>query len=191
VAIRDSEIIALLSAYAGSGRDAPVEPVNFSNLVAETLRLLRNSISRKAVVQMNLAPDLPVVWANSSQLRQIVMNLAMNASEALGDEAGTITVTTARAGESDRGLAQDEPYVRLEVSDTGPGMTEEVRNKVFDPFFSTKSIGRGLGLAAVQGIARGIGGEVRVRSAPGQGATFEVVLPCSHKRATAAAKSPA
>ena len=104
VAIRDSEIVTLLGAYAGSGKDAPVEPLNLSVLVADTVRLLRNSLSRKAVIQTKLDPGLPVIWANSTQVRQIVMNLAINASEALGDRAGSITFTTTRAGAGRRGI---------------------------------------------------------------------------------------
>jgi len=177
VALRDSEIVALLSAYAGSGKDAPVEPVNLSALVADTLRLLRNSVSRKAVVKTNLPPHLPAVWMNATQVRQIVMNLALNASEALSGGAGTITFTTSReAGESQQ--PGNDGYVRLEVSDTGCGMSEEVMARIFDPFFSTKSIGRGLGLAAVQGIVRSFGGVLRVHSTPGQGSTFEISFPC-------------
>jgi CheY-like chemotaxis protein len=101
------------------------------------------------------------------------MNLITNASEALGDKEGTICVSVARV------QSPQSDYVRLEVSDTGCGMTEAIRARIFDPFFTTKFAGRGLGLAAVQGIIRNHGGAISVTSVPGQGSRFEVLLPCA------------
>ena len=112
------------------------------------------------------------------------MNLVTNASEALGDKEGIITVTTERAHSKPRSAANDlanpgGEYVRMTVSDTGCGMTPEIRAKIFDQFFTTKSLGRGLGLAAVQGIVRSQGGTIEVVSTPGAGTTFEVLFPCA------------
>src|SRR5205814_8745503 len=121
------------------------------------------------------------VRANAAQVRQVVMNLITNASEALGEREGVISVNVS---EVRLGLDCKVPnlsegdYIRLEVSDTGQGMTEEIQSRIFDPFFSTKFAGRGLGLAAVQGIIRSHGGAMRVVTAPEQGTRFEVFLPC-------------
>jgi CheY-like chemotaxis protein len=117
------------------------------------------------------------------------MNLVLNASEAIGDNVGVIHVSTSHATGGPGSVANDAfnpptgGYVRLEVSDTGRGMTEEAKAKIFDPFFTTKFAGRGLGLAVVQGVVRDLGGMLDVVSAPGQGATFQVLLPCTSKKA--------
>jgi CheY-like chemotaxis protein len=118
------------------------------------------------------------------------MNLVLNASEAIGDKQGVITVTAAPVS-GGRELAPNNAmdltpgdYERIEVSDTGCGMTEETIAKIFDPFFSTKFAGRGLGLAVVQGIVRNLGGAINIVSAPGQGTVFQVLLPSAQKRAS-------
>jgi len=127
------------------------------------------------------------VRGNAPQIRQVVMNLVLNASEAIGDTQGVITVTAAQVS-GGRDLAPNNAtdltpgeYVRIEVSDTGCGMTEELRAKIFDPFFSTKFAGRGLGLAVVQGIVRDLGGAINIVSAPSQGTAFQVLLPAAPK----------
>jgi CheY-like chemotaxis protein len=139
------------------------------------LQLLKVSISKRAHLAVDLPENLPAVRANATQIRQVVMNLITNASEALGVEEGIISVTVVHvpSGPDQKG------HIRLAVSDTGCGMTEEIRARIFDPFFTTKFAGRGLGLAAVQGIIRDHGGTINVISAPGQGSRFEVLLPCS------------
>src|SRR5262249_59084686 len=120
----------------------------------------------------------------AAQIRQVVMNLITNASEALGSEKGVIQVSVA-AGDPDPDAAGARPadhlqpkYLRLEVRDSGCGMSESVQASIFDPFFTTKRAGRGLGLAAVQGIIRRHGGTIRVESTQGQGSRFEISLPC-------------
>ena len=127
---------------------------------------------------------------NSAQIRQVVMNLIINASEAIGDKKGAITLTTTYVS-GGRDLTPNSAtelppgdYVRLEVSDTGGGITEEAKEKIFDPFFSTKFAGRGMGLAVVQRVVRDHGGAINIVSAPGQGATFQVLLPCRAKGAS-------
>jgi two-component system cell cycle sensor histidine kinase/response regulator CckA len=163
--------------------------VDVSRLVAEMLELLKVSISKRAVLRMDLGDNLPDVQGNAAQIRQLVMNLIINASEAIGEKEGMITVTTARVS-GDLNLASNgvmalkvDEYVRLEVSDTGCGMTEAFKVKIFDPFFSTKFAGRGLGLAVVQGVVRAHGGAIRLMSAPGGGTTFQIFLPCTPQRA--------
>jgi two-component system cell cycle sensor histidine kinase/response regulator CckA len=184
-AIRGSEIVRQLMIYAGRDKAGPVEPVDLSQLVEEMLELLKISVSKHAVLKMDLQKKLPAVSGNSAQLRQVVMNLVINASEAVGEKDGLINVTTSHIV-LPPGSGPDLPpgdYLKLVVSDTGCGMTEEVQAKVFDPFFSTKFAGRGLGLAVVQGIVRDHGGAVNLVSAPGRGAKFEIFLPCAVERA--------
>jgi CheY-like chemotaxis protein len=127
------------------------------------------------------------VRANASQIRQIVMNLITNASEALGQEGGVIAISTRLVRMSrdslERGELAEGEYVRLRVSDTGCGMTREIQDKIFDPFFTTKFAGRGLGLAAVQGIVRSHRGSIHLASAPGAGTRFEILLPCAQEPA--------
>jgi PAS domain S-box-containing protein len=185
VAIRASEIVRQLMIY--SGQDKPdAEPVDVSRLVEEMLDLLKVSISKKVILKIDLHKKLPPVLANPAQLWQIVMNLVINASDAIGDKAGVINVSTSPVSTgldlALNGLASLPPgdYLRLEVADTGRGMEEEAKAKIFDPFFTTKFPGHGLGLAVVQGIVRSYGGAINIDSAPGKGTRFEVLLPCAH-----------
>jgi signal transduction histidine kinase len=170
-----------LTAYAGH-ESTDKELVDLSSLAREMLEFIKLSISKRAVLKMDLPERLPTVLANSAQIRQVLLNLIINASEALRDKEGAISVSLARVREP---LAGDgltpamTDCVRLNVSDTGVGMTKQVQEAIFDPFFTTKGIGRGLGLAAAQGIVRGHGGAIRVASAPGRGSRFEVLLPCA------------
>jgi hypothetical protein len=140
------------------------------------LELLKISVSKHVVLKVDLQKKPPTVSGNPAQLRQIVMNLVINAAEAIGEEDEVVPQNS----------GPDLPsgdYLKLEVSDTGSGMTEEVQAKVFDPFFSTKFAGRGLGLAVVQVIVRDHGGTVNLVCAPGQGTKFEIFLPCVGDRA--------
>ena len=184
--IRGAEIVRELMVYTGQQQAGLVEPVDLSRLVEEMLELLKVSISKHAVLNINLDENLPAVPGNAPQIRQVVMNLVINASEAIGEKEGVIRVATSRVtGSPDSVLtnAANLPpgdYVRLEVSDTGCGLTEEAKAKIFDPFFTTKFAGRGLGLAVVQGIVRAHGGAIDVISAP-QGAKFQVLLRCTSK----------
>jgi PAS domain S-box-containing protein len=185
VARRGAEIVRELMMYAGQDKADPVELVDLSSLVKEMVELLRVSISKHAALRTDLQDDLPAVVGRASQIRQILMNLIINASEALGSDRGVITITTSHfviPRDSDPKKAPQLPegtYVDLSVSDTGCGMSEEARAKIFDPFFSTKFAGRGLGLAVVQGIVRDHGGAIHLVSSPGTGTTFEIFLPCS------------
>jgi PAS domain S-box-containing protein len=170
VAMRGSEIVRQLMIFAGKER-GNLEPVNVSGLVAEMLQFLKISISKHAVLETHLDTVLPPVLGNSAQIRQVVMNLITNASEAIGDRDGVIRVSTTMA-------ADDPDRLQLEVSDTGCGMTPETQSKVFDPFFTTKFAGRGMGLAVVQRIVRVHGGTIRLVSSVGQGTSVRILLPC-------------
>jgi PAS domain S-box-containing protein len=188
VTMRASEVLNLLMAYAGGkGDQAAFETVDLSLLVQEMLELLRVSISKKATLKTSFAPNCPPVHGNPTQIRRVVMNLVTNASEALGDREGSIHTSIAciRVGARPRldGMAglPDRDYVLLEISDTGCGMSPQAQARAFDPFYTTKSVGRGLGLAAAQGIVRSHGGAIHVVSAPGRGTTFRIFMPCERR----------
>jgi PAS domain S-box-containing protein len=184
VAIRGSEIVRQLMIYAGK-ESAVVGLVDLSKTVEEMLALLKVSVTKHAVIKADLDQDLPAIRASAAQIRQIVMNLITNASDAIGDRDGVIRVIT-RPVTLKGGIAKlaEGDYVQLEVSDTGRGMPLQTQAKVFDPFFTTKSAGRGLGLAVVQGIVRSLAGAIHLTSEPGQGTTFRILLPCAEIRAS-------
>jgi PAS domain S-box-containing protein len=183
-ATRAADLTNQMLAYSGKGRFV-VEPINLSRLVNEMGHLLTTVISKRAHIKLDLADDLPPIEADATQIRQVVMNLITNASDALGDGNGNITVKTG-AIDLDAsywyGTHLDAPiadgrYAYVEVSDTGCGMDKETKARIFDPFFTTKHTGRGLGLAAALGIVRSHKGGLRVYSEPGQGTTFKVLFP--------------
>jgi signal transduction histidine kinase len=179
-AMRASEIVALLMAYAGGGLTAHGHAVNLTDALEETLRLFKATAYKSVRFSADLPRTLPAIRADLSRVRQVVMNLLTNALEALPDEKGSIglkaSLATIGFDAAHPGLPPGE-YVRIEVRDTGPGIPEEARARIFDPFYTTKALGRGLGLAAVQGIIRHLGGAITVRNGVEQGATFEVLLP--------------
>jgi PAS domain S-box-containing protein len=187
-AIRGGEIVRQLMIYAGEESQI-FESVDISRLVGEMLQLLKVSISKRAILKVDLPENLPTVRANAAQIRQVVMNLITNASEALGGEEGIISVAMAHVRPDPDRFEDGSPnvlnndHLRLTVSDTGCGMTEERQARIFDPFFTTKFTGRGLGLSAVRGVIRDHGGTINVVSAPGQGSRFEVLLPCASQPA--------
>jgi CheY-like chemotaxis protein len=146
--------------------------VNLNELVQEMAELLRISIPKSCAIRYYFSRPLPPICGQPSQLRQVVMNLLINAGEAMGKDGGTILVRTGTIEED--GLPAG---VTLEVRDTGSGMSAEVRARIFDPFFTTKKSGRGLGLAAVQGIVRDHRGKIEVESQPEQGSTFRILFP--------------
>jgi len=157
-------------AYSGRGH-FDVRPISLTELVLDMTHLLGASLSKKAHVNYELMPELPAVQADIAQLRQVIMNLITNASDALGDRAGVIHVRTGT--EQVRATLADlygptpltpATYAFLEVADNGCGMSEDTRARLFEPFFTTKFTGRGLGLSAVQGIVRGHGGGIVLRT---------------------------
>jgi PAS domain S-box-containing protein len=190
--IRASELTRQLLAYSGKGRFV-VEALNLNELIEEMAHLLRVSISKRVSLQYHLADDLPAIEADAAQIQQIIMNLITNASDAIGDKAGTITLATGmieanRQYLSSMFLNEDLPegqYIYFEVSDTGCGMDEQTKARIFEPFFSTKFTGRGLGLSAVLGIVRGHAGAIKVYSELGKGTAFKVLLPSSGRQVRA------
>ncbi|MFT3867115.1 MAG: PAS domain S-box protein [Nibricoccus sp.] len=186
---RAAELCQQMLAYAGKGRFI-IQPVEIGQLVKSTVPLLQASISKRAKLRFELEADLPAVQSDPTQMRQIIMNLVINASEALGEKDGEIALTTnlvRPASDWFEGAALAPPdinqdFVRLEVRDTGSGMSSETLAKIFEPFFTTKFTGRGLGLAAVLGIIRSHKGGLLVRSAVGKGSTFAIFFPADPKR---------
>ncbi|MGA3030725.1 MAG: response regulator [Candidatus Limnocylindrales bacterium] len=183
---RAAALCAQMLAYAGRGLSAR-EKVDLNGLTLEMTGMLQVSISKRATLVSNLAERLPPIEADASMISQVLINLITNASEALGDRDGTISVATSlrkcdRAYLSRSYLDEQLPegnYVCLEVADNGCGMDAETLGRIFDPFFTTKFAGRGLGLAAVLGIVRGHAGALIVESQPGKGTTFQVLFPAA------------
>jgi two-component system, cell cycle sensor histidine kinase and response regulator CckA len=181
---RAADLTRQLLAYAGKGRFI-IAPVDLCKLVSEVSSLIRASISKKISLVIDVPDDCPLVEADKAQLQQLVMNLVINGGEAIGDEPGTLTVrvrTEHFTERRERPRSEGFPivtgeYVRIDVTDTGAGMDPETRNRIFEPFFTTKFLGRGLGLSAALGIVRGHRGAISVRSEPGRGTTFTVLLP--------------
>ena len=185
-ACRAAELTNQMLAYSGRGTFV-VRPINLFKLVEDVGRLLSASISKKATLTYHCGPDLPSIVGDPAQINQVIMNLITNASDALADEPGAITLSVTAVDVDRTYLARsylddalpEGRYVCLEISDTGCGMDKDTLTRIFDPFFSTKFAGRGLGLAAVLGIVRGHKGAVRVYSEPGKGTTFKVLFPTS------------
>ena len=183
---RAAALTQQMLAYSGKGRFV-VESVNLSTLIEEMSRLLQMSASGKCVIRYNLTKDLPAAEADSSQIQQVLMNLVINASEAIGATTGDILVSTGirhcehafLKGSCFPDLPREGMYVFFSVADNGVGMSAEIRSRIFEPFFTTKFTGRGLGLAAVLGIVRGNRGAILCDTEPGRGTTFTVLLPAS------------
>ena len=182
-AITAAELTSQMLAYSGQGR-LVIGPVSLKQIVDEMTQLLRAILSRSVEVRYEHADVLPPIQGDATQLRQIVMNLMINASEAIGEADGVITLRTGVRTIHGREVPLPEAgwlpagdYVFLEVIDTGSGMDEATSAKIFDPFFTTKFTGRGLGLAAAQGIMRSHHGAIVVATAPGRGTTFTLLFP--------------
>jgi CheY-like chemotaxis protein len=178
-----------LLAYAGKGKFV-IRPVDISALVREMIKLVQASVPKTVTVRLQLVPGLPPVVADVAQLQQLIMNLIINAAEAIGGNTGTVTVTTGKlqiSGSEIKGTtgwsdpATPGRYVFFEVEDTGAGMDEATIARIFDPFFTTKFTGRGLGLSAALGIVRGHQGFIQVISSPGRGSKFKVLFPAAHE----------
>ena len=186
---RASELTGQLLAASGKGRLATTR-VNVNDLVREVAAMLAATLGDKTVLRRELDGDLPAIDADESQIRRVVMNLITNADEALEGRAGEVTVRTGVMRADRRYLAGtyvDDglpagPYVWLEVADTGCGIDDASLRRLFEPFYTTKFAGRGLGMAAVLGIIRGHHGAIRLDSRVGQGTTIRVLLPAEDRR---------
>jgi two-component system, cell cycle sensor histidine kinase and response regulator CckA len=182
---RAAELTRQMLTYSGRAPAAETREINLTELVQEMTELLRISISKRCTIEYEFGEGLPPIEGDASQMRQVVMNLLINASEAMGARGGLLRVKTALrevgADGLNGGLAVGRVspgrYVCLEVIDDGHGMDDQTMQRIFDPFFTTKKPGRGLGLAAVLGIVRGHQGAIQVESQPGKGTTIRVLFP--------------
>jgi signal transduction histidine kinase len=164
---------------------AVIENLNLSSLVEEILKLIKVVVSNKAVLICDLNHNLPLIQADAMQLRQLVMNLVTNASDALEDRPGTIWVKTGVGfftRDELQGVVRSDnlregEYIYVEVADTGTGMNRETQQKMFEPFFTTKSSGRGLGMATVLDNVQTHKGTIQVQSKPDAGTSIRVLLP--------------
>ena len=181
---RAAGLCGQMLAYSGQA-SYETEPLDISTVIKEMQGILQVSIGKGIIINFRLASELPKVNADPSQMSQILMNLVINASEAIGERAGLITITTGTRFCTADDLAticieeQLYPgdYVFIEVSDNGCGMEEDERKRIFEPFFTTKFTGRGLGMAAVHGIIRAHHGGIEIESERGEGTTIRILLP--------------
>ncbi len=180
-----AELTTQLLAYSGKGAFS-LRPVNLTRIVDDMMHLVEAAVSKRAFLNVRLNPDVPDIDGDAGQLRQVVLNLVTNASDAVESGGGNIRIATG-AMKADRAYLagtylhedfREGPYAFLEIGDTGCGMDRQTLGRMFDPFFSTKFPGRGLGLAAVLGIVRAHRAAIKVESAPGEGTVFRVLFPC-------------
>jgi PAS domain S-box-containing protein len=196
-AARAAELTRQMLAYAGES-ELDVQPLDLARVVQEMGELLKVSLPKKVRLEYFLDEPGPVVQGDAAQIRQVMMNLIINAGEAIGGAAGRVTVrcgsmtadaeTLARAVVGGDLLCRE--FASLGVSDSGCGMDARTRSKIFDPFYTTKATGRGLGLASVLGVVRSHGGALLVDSAPGEGTSIRVLLPLAGEAAPAAVSPP-
>src|SRR5579864_6689469 len=193
---RAADLVRQLLVYAGKGVFA-IKPVRLPEVIREITQLMLSSIPKKVDLRFDLAGDVPPVAGDARQIQQLVMNLIINAAESIGENSGTVLLSVS-SRQIERTYLRDAfgseeimpgPYAVLSVQDTGCGMDEETSSRVFDPFFSTKFPGRGLGLAASLGVVRRHQGAIKVHSTPGKGTTFEVLLPVMQGVSTPSADS--
>lgn len=184
---RSTKLTQQMLAYSGQGHFL-LKVVDLNAVVRENLELLQTVIPKRINFELNLASNQLPIKADSGQLQQVLVNLVINAGEAMGDRMGTVTIRTGSQAIGRQDLSysrytgtplQSGRYAYLEVQDNGVGMDRETIPKLFDPFFTTKFTGRGLGLAVVLGIVRGHKGGLTVSSRVGQGSTFRLILPIS------------
>jgi PAS domain S-box-containing protein len=186
---RAAELAKQMLAYSGKGR-FELTAINLNEFIEEMGHLLKVSISKKVTLKYDFAEKLPSIEGDPTQIRQVIMNLITNASDAIGEESGVILTSTGTMNCTGAYLQEIRVkeylpkgvYVYLEVSDTGCGMSKETQSRIFDPFYTTKFTGRGLGMASVQGIMRGHHGAIKVESEPGKGTAFKVLFPVSQQQ---------
>jgi PAS domain S-box-containing protein len=186
---RATDLTREMLAYSGRGRFVVVR-LSLSELVRENVELLRAGISRTVTLKLSLAPEPAPIEADPAQVQQVIMNLLTNASEAIGERAGVVTLATGveecEAAYLGRSRLEEKPvagrYAFVDVSDTGCGMDAETQQRLFDPFYTTKFTGRGLGMSAVLGIVRGHKGAIIVDSEPGRGTSIRVLFPVCEGR---------
>jgi two-component system cell cycle sensor histidine kinase/response regulator CckA len=195
-AARAADLCRQLLAYSGRGR-FQIETIDLGELVTEMVKVLQVNVGKGIAIEVDVRPGTSIE-VDATQIRQIVMNLVLNACEAMDGRHGAIKIKTSVEELDDSVIATSSRpdvvpgrYVCLEVTDQGSGMSPDVVTHIFDPFFTTKTTGRGLGLAAVHGIVRGHHGTLHVHSEQGRGTTFKIFLPAAgSKTITPRAASP-
>ncbi len=189
-----AELSKQMLAYSGRGKFV-IEGIDLNELIGEIIHLIEISVSKNVILKFDLTENLSCIEGDAAQLRQVIMNLVTNASEAVGKTSGVITISTGNefcnrefidstesmAWVGLEELPKEGMYVYIEVSDSGCGMNEETLEKIFDPFFSTKFTGRGLGMAALIGIVRGHRGSILINTEIGKGSTVRIYFPESEK----------
>ena len=183
---RAADLTRQLLAYAGKGQ-FQIQPLNINDLIEENVGLLMAVLPKQANLELDLASDLGLINADLGQIQQVIMNLVINAAEAIEEEMGQVlvqTINTDLTADNNHNFHSENDlppghYVCLKVTDTGKGMTQETISHIFDPFFSTKTSGRGLGLSATLGIIRAHSGGLLVESELGKGTTFTILFPTS------------
>ncbi len=194
---RAADLARQMLTYSGRGQVSSTA-TDLNDVVREIRLLLRSSTSRKIDLLLRLEADLPLVHADATQVRQVLMNLVTNASDAIADQPGLIEISTG-VMEATRDYLDETylapalaegTYAYFEVQDNGPGMDEATVQRVFEPFFTTKFTGRGLGMSSAVGLIRAGLGAVHLVSKPGKGTTFRVLLPLANAPAAAESKSP-
>jgi PAS domain S-box-containing protein len=188
-ATRAAELTSQLLAFARGGK-YETQPINLNTIVAETLKLVGRTFDKAIEISANLTPELPAVEADAGQMQQVMMNLCVNASDAMPAggllviETGVEQMTEVHVAKGSN--ANSRPYVVLLVADSGIGMAPETLQRIFEPFYTTKAEGKGtgLGLSMVYGVVKNHGGFIDVRSEPGDGSSFKVYIPASEEIAT-------
>ncbi len=190
--VRAADLTRQMLAYSGRGTFV-IQSLDLNRVAEEITELLRASIPKKVEIRFELRPELPPIEADIAQIQQVIMNLVTNASEAIGDQEGVITLATGTRLLDPEGILQEFPgqelhpgtFVMLAVADTGCGMDERTKERLFEPFFTTKFSGRGLGLSALLGILKGHHAGIQIDTEPGKGSAFRVFFP-AHSGAVAA-----
>jgi len=189
---RAAELCKQMLAYAGKSSFSMVQ-VNLTAMVEDMVKMLKSAINQNVVITTNISNDIPAIMSDISQLRQVVMNLIINAAEAIGEEQGAINVSLTKAEIKTSQSLKDHlgkaitpgSYICLEVTDTGCGMDDDTKRRIFEPFYTTKFTGRGLGMSAVLGIITAHNGSLQLVSQPGQGSSFKIYLPIQKKTSVA------
>ena len=182
--LQAADLCKQMLAYSGQGK-IEVRQIDLNRLLRDMSQLLRISVAKKVQLAFNLGHTLPMILGDASQIRQVIMNLVINASEAINGQEGSIWISSGVVhgarhlfqGASMTGQPEERDYVFVEIADTGVGMDEETQARIFDPFFTTKFTGRGLGLAAVLGIVRSHQGTLELTTNKGEGTTFTLLFP--------------
>jgi PAS domain S-box-containing protein len=195
---RAADLCGQMLAYAGKSPRVWTR-LNIWLLVDEVVKMLQSAFKKNVTIVLDLNRRVPEIYGDSAQIQQVVMNLIINAAEAIGTAKGTVTVSLTKTYLDGNSTKKDTfgsittagSYVCLEVSDNGCGMDEETRKKIFEPFYTTKITGRGLGMSAIHGIVTSHNGTLQLTSTPGVGTTFTVCFPLAeiHSEAVADLKS--